>query len=67
MKEVLKHGKLINNLYKIACYNCGCEFIYSEQEIHGYCDLQKGKYVTCPECNKWNRHDFYGKKLNKRN
>ena len=62
--DIIKHGKYQIQKYKMKCYVCGCEFTYAESDIHGYDMLHKPLYVNCPECHKWNRHD-YGFKLSK--
>jgi len=54
--NILTHGTTNKQKYKIECYKCGCVFTYAEKDRHGYDNLYKDEFVTCPECNKWLKH-----------
>lgn len=58
MREVIKHGLYCKPCYIITCHRCECTFVYNGFDRHGYDQLHKDEYVTCPECNKWNLHKY---------
>lgn len=62
--DIIKHGKYHQQLYKIKCCYCDCEFSYAEGDRHGYAGIPRTAkmYVTCPECARWLSHK-YSKKL----
>ena len=53
--EIIKQGKVPTIKFKMECSNCGCEAIYTPEEIKHDKD---GDYVICPCCKKYISHDL---------
>lgn len=69
MKQIIKHGNppkrvVTEHTYLFKCYNCGCEFRATKNELH-----DSGGYTmcVCPECmrdNIWEGQ--YGEDISKK-
>lgn len=56
MKQIIKHGNTAK--YKTKCYDCGCEFIYENNDTYiGVIKYGVSTYVTCPDCGEELIHD----------
>lgn len=53
--RIIKDGNNKPIEYKMVCYNCGCEAIYTKEDIHF--DQRDGDYVVCPCCGRWISHN----------
>ena len=49
--RIIKEGKLPPKERKMECNNCGCVFMYEQEDIHS--DQRDGNYVVCPTCKKF--------------
>lgn len=48
MIKIIKEG----TRKQIQCFNCGCIFIYEDEDIFLSFTNNKQKSVMCPQCNK---------------
>ena len=58
MVEVIKHGTKRQPKYQTACYFCNCVFQFNDSDLHSYAGITDNVYVTCPECQTWNRKEY---------
>ena len=53
--KIIKQGNLTKQEYKMTCWKCGCEALYTSDDIHH--DQRDGDYVVCPCCGSFVNHN----------
>lgn len=56
--RILSKGLDIEKEIKTNCKSCGCEFVYTKDDVHH--DQRDGYYVICPWCKRFIAHHRVG-------
>ena len=61
MIRIIKHGRPVENVYKITCDICGCVFLFNKTDVTNrderisYDEWIDHYYICCPDCG----HEMY--------